>query len=145
MKKWIGPCISVLLVAALIYVSGSFQVSTKTLPEYAGVEKVPAVFGQIDEQEQKKNEDTAYVSLLKKLQEVLDGWLKSLNERIESEDITQLEVRFLEILRSILEWVKAKIDAKVGPSPQKTEGLITYFEVRPRLLVRHGEGLRKTG
>ena len=140
MKKWIGPCISVLLVVALIYVSEPFKAHQETLPEYAGVKKVPAVFGQIDEQEEKKNEDTAYVSLLKKLQEVLDGWLKSLNERIESEDITRLEVRFLEILRSILEWVKGKIDAKVGPSPQKTEGLITYFEVRPRLLVRHGEG-----
>jgi hypothetical protein len=140
MKKWIGPCISVLLVAALIYVSGPFQGSRETVPEYAGVKKIPVIFGQVDEQGEKKNEDSAYIALLKKLQEVLDGWLKSLNERIESEDITRLEVRFLEMLRSILEWVKGKIDAKVGPSPQKTAGLIAYFEMRPRPLPQSGEG-----
>ena len=57
--------------------------------------------------------DSHYVQVLRQLQEKLDEWLKSLNERIESEDITRLEVRFLEILRSVLEWVKEKVDAKI--------------------------------
>jgi hypothetical protein len=140
MKKWIGPCVSVLLVAALIYVSGPFQDNRGIVPEYSGVRKIPAVFGQTEDQNGNKNEDSAYLTLLKKLQEVLDGWLKSLNERIESEEITRLEVRFLEMLRSILEWVKAKIDAKVGPSPQRAEGFIAYFEMRRRPLPQFEEG-----
>jgi hypothetical protein len=51
--------------------------------------------------------------VLKEIQKKLDEWLKKLNERIESEDITRFEVRFLEILRNILEWIKEKIDAKI--------------------------------
>jgi hypothetical protein len=57
--------------------------------------------------------------LLRRIQEVLDGWLKSLNERIENEDVTRFEVRFLEILRSILEWVKEKVDARLESSREK--------------------------
>ena len=49
----------------------------------------------------------------------MDGWLKDLNERIEREDVTRFEVRFLEILRNILEWVKEKIDAKIESSEEK--------------------------
>ena len=37
-----------------------------------------------------------------RLQEKVDEWLKSLNERIEREDVTRFEVRFLEILRNML-------------------------------------------
>jgi hypothetical protein len=42
---------------------------------------------------------------------MVDGWLKSINEEIEDEDVTRFKVRFLEILRSLLEWVKGKIDS----------------------------------
>ena len=66
------------------------------------------------EQEEKKEEvDPHYLQFLKKFREQLDEWLKSLNERIESQDVTRFEVRFLEILRHILEWVKEKVDAKI--------------------------------
>ncbi len=64
--------------------------------------------------------------MLKKLQEILDGWLKDINERIENEDGAKIEVRFLEILRSVLEWIKEKIDAKIESSPpqqRRTERL----------------------
>ena len=64
------------------------------------------------------------------LRQEIDGWLKSLNEKIEQEDIARYEVRFYEILRSILEWVREKIDAKIAASEKKkperteTEGLM---------------------
>jgi len=41
----------------------------------------------------------------------LDEWLKSINEEIESEDVTRFKVRFLEILRSILEWVRDRLES----------------------------------
>jgi len=53
------------------------------------------------------------ILVLKRLREKLDKWLKSINDRIESENVTHIEVRFLEILRSILEWVREKVDAKI--------------------------------
>ena len=53
------------------------------------------------------------LQVLREIQKKLDGWLKSLNEKIESEDISRFKVRFLEILRNILEWVKEKVDAKI--------------------------------
>ena len=131
---------SILLVVVLIYVWGPLESHQETMPEYSGVRKIPAVFGQTEDQEGKKDQDSAFISLLKNLQGVMDGWLKSLNERIESEDITQLEVRFWEILRSMLEWVKEKIDAKVGPPPQKAEGQVAYFRMHPKFLSQPGEG-----
>jgi hypothetical protein len=51
------------------------------------------------------------MQLLKDLKQTVDGWLKSINEEIEDEDVTRFKVRFLEILRSFLEWVKEKIDS----------------------------------
>ena len=44
--------------------------------------------------------------------------LKLLNERIENGDVTRVEVRFLEIWRSFLQWTKKKVDAKVKSSDQ---------------------------
>ncbi len=80
------------------------------------------VFGTEEEREKKEAKETYYIQILRILREKLNEWLKSLNERIESEDVTRLEVRFLEILRNILEWFKEKIDAKLGPpNQQKTE------------------------
>jgi hypothetical protein len=72
------------------------------------------------EKEEKKEEtDSHYVLLMKQLKEKVDGWLKSLNDRIEREDITHLEVRFLEILRNILEWVQEKIDSQIDSSKKE--------------------------
>jgi hypothetical protein len=66
-----------------------------------------------DKKGDRKEDDSNFVQVLKGFQEILDGWLKSLNERIESEDVTGFEVRFLEILRNILEWVKEKLEAQI--------------------------------
>jgi hypothetical protein len=74
--------------------------------------------------------------ILKEIQRKLDEWLKAINERIESQDITRFEVRFLEILRNILEWIKEKVDAKVeegekGKSKgKKGKGLIREIHQR---------------
>ena len=50
------------------------------------------------------------------------------------ENITRLEVRFLEILRSILEWVREKVNAKIEASekekPKEThQRAFPFFEV----------------
>jgi hypothetical protein len=60
-----------------------------------------------------EGQESHYVQLMKQLRMKVDGWLKELNQRIESEDVTRFEVRFLEILRSFLEWVGEKIDAQI--------------------------------
>jgi hypothetical protein len=137
MKRWIIPCLSLLLIAPLILVSsptyGSKEVVKSpvhrvghpadfpaTLDE--GAKTIPAIFGRMDDQEKKSQDDSHLILLLKNVREALNGWLKSINERIESEDVTKIEVRFLEMLRSILEWVKEKIDAKIESSqPQKRQ------------------------
>jgi hypothetical protein len=80
--------------------------------------------------------DTYSIALLKQVGEKVDAWLKSLNEKIEREDITRFEVRFYEILRNILEWVKEKIDAKIKSSeeerPKKREKGGLFRETRQR-------------
>ena len=171
MKKWIIPCSSLLLMAALIFVSSPYYGSKKVLkppahPVKAGQARrelpdkvhmttgsaltplresvsalpayeaghpadlpvtldkeakiIPAIFGKMDDKGKKSQEDSHLILLLKNVREALDGWLKSINERIESEDVTKIEVRFLEILRSILEWVKEKIDAKIESSERQS-------------------------
>ncbi len=102
-------------------------------------------FSTIYIQVEKKEEeiDSHYIQLLKKIKEKLDEWLKSLNERIEKEDITRFEVRFLEILRSVLEWVKGKIEAKIESSkekkpPKKRRGL--FEETHQRAFPFLGKG-----
>jgi hypothetical protein len=76
------------------------------------------------------------------MREKVDAWLKSLNEKIEREDITRFEVRFYEILRNILEWVREKIDAKIEPSeekrPKKEENGRFFRETHQRVLPFFG-------
>jgi len=67
----------------------------------------------VQNEEKKGETDPHLILVLKELSKKLDEWLKKLNERIESEDITRFEIRFLEILRNFLEWVKEKVDAKI--------------------------------
>lgn len=69
--------------------------------------------------EGKGEQDSHYVQVMKQLRTKVDGWLKDLNQRIESEDVTRFEVRFLEILRSVLEWVGEKIDAQIESGEKK--------------------------
>ena len=134
------PCLSLFVIAALIFISSPYYDSKKVvkLPAYRaghpatldkGAKTIPAVFGKMDDEEEKEQKDSNRVVILKRIQEALDGWLKSINERIESEDVTKIEVRFLEILRSILEWIKEKIDAKIESSPpqkRQTEWLWSF-------------------
>jgi hypothetical protein len=133
MKKWIGLFISVLLF--LIGTFFSLKLSIPVLDmrtEPASLKQAISkgdqgsarrvVFGSEEERGKKEAKETYYIQILRILRENLNEWLKSLNDRIESEDVTRLEVRFLEILRNILEWFKEKIDAKLGPpSEQKTD------------------------
>jgi hypothetical protein len=121
----------------LIFVSSPYYGSKKVvkLPAYKaghpadlpvtldeGAKAIPAIFGKMEEKGEKSQGDSHLILLLKNISEALDGWLKSINERIESEDVTKIEVRFLEMLRSILEWIKEKIDPKIESSqPQKRQ------------------------
>jgi hypothetical protein len=133
MKKWMGLFLSVLL-----FLIGAFFSLRLSIPVLDRRTEPPSlkqavsegdqgsprrvVFGTEGERGGREAKETYYIQILRILREKLNEWLKSLNDRIESEDITRLEVRFLEILRNILEWFKEKIDAKLGPPErQKTE------------------------
>jgi hypothetical protein len=127
MKKWIGPFVSVLLVIVLVCLIAPSQPPVQRESAEVGIKPVRAIIDTDDKE--KKQEDSALVQVLGRVQEVLDGWLKSLNERIESEEITRLEVRFLEVLRSVLEWVKAQVDAKIESSKGQKGGKTTLLEI----------------
>jgi hypothetical protein len=119
MKKWVGPLISLFLILTLGIglVSGSFSILKKTTSKATksdGYRVVP-----IQGEEEKGETDPHMLQILKAVQKKLDEWLKSLNESIESEDVSRFKVRFLEILRNILEWVKEKVDAKIESSEKE--------------------------
>jgi hypothetical protein len=111
MKKWIVPLLSLLLIAVLLLVSSPFNIFKASMTRKESGEKPGILFAQDEGKEEQT--DPHLILILKRLREKLDEWLKSINDRIESEDITRLEVRFLEILRSILGWVREKVDAKI--------------------------------
>jgi hypothetical protein len=135
MKKWIGPLFSLFLILLLGIglVSGSFSLSGKGEPKETKTEE----YRMIPVQDEKKEEtDPHLILILKEIQKKLDEWLKSINERIESEDITRLEVRFLEVLRNILEWIKEKVDAKIESGekqkPIRKKGKGLFREIHQR-------------
>jgi len=109
MRKWIGPFVSLLLILVLVSILGFYQDSQRATEKK---EEGQIVLTQYREGGEKKGEkDTYLIDLLKELKQTVDGWLKSINEEIEDEDVTRFKVRFLEILRTFLEWVKEKIDS----------------------------------
>jgi hypothetical protein len=120
MKKWIGPFLSLLLVLLLGIglISGSFSFLKKEIPNES--KKEGNRIRLIQDEERKGEMDSHYLQVLKEIQKKLDEWLTSINERIESEDISRFKVRFLEILRSILEWIKEKVDAKIESAERET-------------------------
>jgi tRNA U54 and U55 pseudouridine synthase Pus10 len=138
MKKWIGPFVSLLLILVfgigLVY--DLFPIVKKTPPKETGSEAYQVI--PIQNEEEKGEADPHMLQLLKAIQKKLDEWLKSVNEKIESEDISRFKVRFLEIWRNILEWVKEKVDAKIEsyekekPNKQPGKGLFqeTDQEIR---------------
>jgi hypothetical protein len=124
MKKWVGPLISLFLIAAfLMFFSPFFSILKSAERGKEGTESRQILLAQKAEREEGRGEsDPHLIQILKKLREMIDEWLKSLDERIESEDITRFEVRFLEILRNMLAWIKEKIDAKIASSEQNKPG-----------------------
>jgi hypothetical protein len=133
MKKWIGPCLSVSLVLVLLFLSGPFAGLKQPAFLYGEGKERPLVLTQ-DRKNDKRDDDSNFVQILQGFQEIVDGWLKSLNERIESGDVTRFEVRFLEILRNMLEWVKEKLDAQIESTreQQRRREKGTFRETRWR-------------
>ncbi|MGA2466336.1 MAG: hypothetical protein ABSH06_18540 [Thermodesulfobacteriota bacterium] len=137
MKKWFGFFISFLLILGMILGASSFSIFKKTMPGETKTERYRIIL--IQDEEKKGETDPHLILVLKEIQKKLDEWLKSLNERIENEDITRFEVRFLEILRNILEWIKEKVDAKIEssekekPIKKERKGIFreTYQEIHP--------------
>ncbi len=126
MKKWGGLLISLVLMAGMVSVFLSPTIPKRGTSEGTKLEGYRILL--VQDEEKKEQADPHMIQVLKEIQRKLNEWLKSLNERIESEDITRFEVRFLEILRNILEWVKEKVDAKIESSEkekpiQKQRGL----------------------
>jgi hypothetical protein len=116
MKKWIVPLLSLLFICVLIYLTGPFHFFKITVSKRDGGEGPRMMMTQSMEKDETEPQSAR---LYKEIQEMLDGWLKSLNERIERQDVSKIEVRFLEVLRNILEWVKEKVDAKVDSLKMK--------------------------
>ena len=126
MKKWVVPLLSVLLVFVLVYLSGPFHLFKFTASKGDRRGEVRPEWTQNPETEKEEGE-TAEIQLLKKVEEQLDEWLKSINEQIEKEDVSRLKVRFLEVLRNVLEWVREKVDKRIesqkGKIPRKKGGV----------------------
>jgi hypothetical protein len=117
MKKWVGLLVSLFLVVGMVSALLSPTIAKKETTK--GTTPEGYRFRPAQEEEKKEQADPHMIQILKEIQRKLDEWLKSLNERIESEDVTRLEVRFLEILRNILEWIKEKVDAKIESSEKE--------------------------
>ena len=117
MKKWIGLLISIFLVIGAVSAFLSTAIVKKETAQQTKFEGYRILL--VQDEEKKEQTDPHLIQVLKEVQKKLDEWLKSLNERIESEDVTRFEVRFLEILRNILEWIKEKVDAKIESSEKE--------------------------
>src|SRR4030043_1698543 len=143
-EKWGGLLISLslILVIGTSLVSGSFSILKKTTPQAAKSEGYRVV--PIQDEREKGETDPYMLQILKEIQRKLDEWLKSLNESIESEDVSRFKVRFLEILRNILEWIKEKVDAKIESSekekPIKKEKRGIFREIRQEILPLSKKG-----
>ena len=132
MQKRVGFVLSVFLVISLISGLGFLVDSGRSMDHQAEARIVQVQDKQGGEKGGGK--DTFMIDLLRQLKQTVDDWLKSINEEIEKEDVTRFKVRFLEILRSILEWVKAEIDSWLETSEKdmrQKEGSLR--EVRHRV------------
>jgi hypothetical protein len=139
MKKWVGLSLSLLLILALISILRFYQHPQR---ETEAEEEGQIVLTQTREGGEKRGgKDSVLVDILKELKQIVDGWLKSINEKIEDEDVTRFKVRFLEILRSVLEWLKEKIDSWLEASEsdmRKKEG--PFREIHQRRSASSGLG-----
>jgi len=132
MKKWIVPLLPILLIALLLLISSLFSIFKPSMTEKESGEKIGILLTQ--DEGKKKPTDPPLILILRRLRQKLDEWLKSINDRIDSEDITRVEVRFLEILRSILEWVTGQVDIKIKSS-EKEKPKETHQRVFPFVKV----------
>ena len=139
MKNRIDPFLSFLLILLLgigVFYS-SFSILKKTISKETKAEGYRIIL--IQDEEKRGETDPHTLQILKEIQKKLDEWLKSLNDRIESEDVTRFEVRFLEILRNILEWIKEKVDAKIesyeSEKPKGREKKGIFQEIHQRNLL----------
>jgi len=144
MKKRLGPLLSFLLILLLgigVFYS-SFSFLKKTMSKETKAEGYRIIL--IQDEEKRGETDPHTLQILKEIQKKLDEWLKSLNDRIESEDVTRFEVRFLEILRNILEWIKEKVDAKIEsyesekPKGREKKGIFQEIHQRNLLFFKIG-------
>jgi len=131
MKKWVVPFLSILLIVVLLLISCPFNLFKSSMTQKESEEKPQILFAQVEGKEEQT--DPHLILVLKKLREKLDEWLKSINGRIESENITGIEVRFLEILRSTLEWVRGRVNAKIKSS-ERRKPQETYQRASPCLI-----------
>jgi predicted RND superfamily exporter protein len=145
MRKRTGLFLFILLIALLLSIPFASDTFNTTTNRKGNIAKDRIILIQDMEKEEKAGkEDTYSIALLKQIREKVDAWLKSLNEKIEKEDITRFEVRFYEILRNILEWVKEKIDAKIEsleeerPKKKEKEGFFRETHQRVFLLFEIG-------
>jgi hypothetical protein len=137
MRKWTGLTLSVLVIVFLFLTPWASNIIKRTWAEKADMGKPGIVLAQDKEEEEKgAGEETYSIKVLKQIRDKVDAWLKSLNEKIEREDVTRFKVRFYEILRNILEWVKEKLDSKIESSeeqrPKKKERQGLFQETRQR-------------
>jgi len=138
MKEWIGPPTSLFLtlILGIGLVYDLFPIVKKTSPKETRSEAYRIV--PVQDQEEKGEADPHMIELWKAIQRTLDKWLRSVNEKIESEDISRFKVRFLEIWRNILEWVKEKVDAKIESyekeKPKKEPGKGLFQETHQKIL-----------
>ena len=138
MKKLVYSVLSLLLIFALTALAVQLlpRKHPSQRPGFSGENGL--VYAQSNRGD-KKEDDTHLIQLLKAAQETLDDWLKSLNDRIERQDVTRLEVRFLEIVRSFLEWVKDKVESQLESLKKKEEemkkGGKLFRDTHQRLLL----------
>ena len=113
MKKWVGTLVSFLLVVILGigFVFGSFSNLEQTSADRTKTEGY--FINPAQEEKEGGDADPHMLQIWKEIQKKLDEWLRRLNDRIEKEDVTRFGVRFLEMIRNILEWAKEKVDARI--------------------------------
>jgi hypothetical protein len=138
MKKWIGPLVSLFLIFLLGIglVSGFFPNLKPASHAKTKTEGYSIV--SVQDEKERGETDPHMLQILREIQKKVDEWLKKLNDRIEREDVTRFEVRFLEMIRNMLEWFKDKVDSKIESyekeKPIKEEKKVIFRETRRQVL-----------
>jgi hypothetical protein len=120
MRKWVGPFLAILFVVSLLFLTFASTIFKPISDQNESIENPRMILTLNTDKEGKGgNEDTYYIKLLKQTREKVDEWLDSLNKKIDQEDVTHFEVRFYEISRNFLEWIRETINAKIKSSEEK--------------------------